>query len=82
MKLNKDQINLFFSMASDKGLPISFCFKDTKGDHELFCSLIRKHFGKSISDLILLDETLVGIPLIINGTPWEELIARWRLGLY
>lgn len=80
MAYTAEQIKTFFGYLSRENLPIDFSQENIKGD-VTFESLINKHFGVSIARLILCDEAIVDAPLRINGTPWEQAIAKWRMSL-
>jgi len=76
----QEQIALFFAVISDLNLTCDIPEGVARTPAE-FNVTINKFFGASMARLILCEEAIVDAPLHINGTPWEQLIAKWRMSL-
>jgi hypothetical protein len=80
MYLSHDQIKTFFDRVAESTLECGFSMADINTQED-FYRLVDRYFGKSISRLILDEDALQDIPLLINGTAWEQVIAKWRMCL-
>lgn len=75
-----DQIKTFFGYLESMGLTCDFSMGNINVPQD-FERIVREYFGASIARLILDTEALKDIPLLVNGTDWEQAIAKWRLSL-
>jgi hypothetical protein len=79
--MTPQHIRSFFTALSNEDLSVEFTYEETKGDTCQFEKLIRTYFSKSLADMIFLEDMHKDLSLLICGTPWENLIAKWRLSL-
>jgi hypothetical protein len=80
MELTYEQIKSFFDYVAHSNLVCDLSIEDIKTPRD-FNAMVHRYFGAYLSWIILEEEALVDAPLLINGTSWEQVIAKWRMSL-